>query len=305
MSPGEFLIGPIRWYAALIVTGMALAVWLATLEERRRGLPKDTILDLALWLLPIGVLGARIYYVIFSWDRYAADPLSALYIWEGGLAIYGGVIAGALTALVFAKKRGLPLRVLADMIAPGLALAQGIGRWGNFFNSEAYGVETAVPFWRFFPASVLIGDTWHLACFFYESVLDIAVFVWLWCRRKKRLRDGDTTLGYLLLYGAGRMLIEGLRTDSLYLTGTLRISQLLSAAMVLAVCVVWMTRVKGPTRLWLLLPAALLAAATVCGVLGASLGVMSAVIAGYGAAAILCTAIFEIKAGGLSCPTAS
>ena len=295
MSPGRLIFGILPWYSLLVVTGMAAAVWLATLEERRRGLPKDTILDLALWLLPLGVLGARIYYVVFSWDQYAANPVSALYIWEGGLAIYGGVIAGALVAWFFCRKRGISLPVMADMIVPGLALAQGIGRWGNFFNSEAYGVETADAFWRFFPASVRIGETWHLACFFYESVLDAAVFAWLWANRRRRRHDGDTLLGYLLLYGAGRMLIEGLRTDSLYLTGTLRVSQLLSAGMVLAACAVWTLRARGAARLWILLPLAALAAVVVCGMRNCSLGVMSAVIADYGLASVLAVAVLQRK----------
>lgn len=305
--PDRLILGLVPWYSVLVVTGMALAVFLAVREERRMGLPKDTILDLALWLLPIGVIGARVYYVVFTWEQYAANPISVLYIWEGGLAIYGGVIAGALTALIFARKRKLSMLTLADAVMPGVALAQAIGRWGNFFNQEAYGVETAAAFWQFFPASVYIESegAWHLATFFYESVLDAAVFAWLWNRRAFRRNRGDTFLAYLLLYGAGRMLIEGLRTDSLYLSGNLRVSQLLSAGMVLAVCIVWAARAKRRERLCLLLPLSCLGMVIAAGLAGAGLGLLTGLIAIYGAAAVCAVVFFERRTGGWPCRTES
>ena len=293
MSPGPYLFGFIRWYSVLIVTGMALAVWLASREEKRVGFPKDTILGLALFLLPLGIIGARLYYVVFKWEEYAADPISILYIWNGGLAIYGGIIGGALAAWIYAIRHRLSLAKLADIIIPGVALAQGIGRWGNFFNSEAHGVATLNPAWQFFPASVRIGDTWYLATFFYESALDIAVFAWLWARRKSRRHSGDTLLAYLLLYGAGRMLIEGLRTDSLYIGGTLRVSQALSALMVLAVCIVWAARARARDRVLLLVPLAALAGVVIAGLSGAELGLLTAVIALYGVLSILTVLYFQ------------
>ena len=295
MSPGPYLFGVIRWYSALIVTGMALAVWLASREEKRVGLPKDTILDLALLLLPMGIVGARLYYVAFKWEEYAADPLSILYIWNGGLAIYGGILGGALAAFLFSRRRRISLAKLADIIIPGVVLAQGIGRWGNFFNSEAFGIETPSAFWRFFPASVRIGDTWHLATFFYESALDVAIFAWLWARRKTRRHSGDTLVAYLLLYGAARMLIEGLRTDSLYIGGTLRVSQVLSALMVLAACIVWAARVPSRDRLWLVLPLAALGAVICAGLSGAGLGLLSGLIALYGLVSIATVILFQRK----------
>ena len=293
MSPGPYLFGFIRWYSVLIVTGMALAVWLASREEKRVGFPKDTILGLALFLLPLGIIGARLYYVAFKWEEYAADPISVLYIWNGGLAIYGGILGGALAAWIYAVRHKLPMATLADIIIPGVALAQGIGRWGNFFNSEAHGVATLNPAWQFFPASVRIGDTWYLATFFYESVLDIAVFAWLWARRKSRRHSGDTFLAYLLLYGAGRMLIEGLRTDSLYIGGTLRVSQVLSALMVLAACVVWAARARARDRILLLVPLAALAGVVMAGLSGAELGLLSAAIALYGVLSVLTVLYFQ------------
>ena len=232
--PSDKFLGIISWYGLLIVLGAALAVFLADREARRQRLPDDLIVDLALRVLPLGILGARIYYVLFSLPAFAKNPVSVLYIWQGGLAIYGGLIAGALTVLVFCRRRKIPVLRMLDILVPGVALAQAIGRWGNYFNQEAYG-------WRisdssalaFFPAAVLIqesnGASWHLAAFFYESVLDISVFLFLiWGRRKLFRKQGDLFLFYLLLYAAGRLVIENLRTDSLYLGSSVRISQLFS-----------------------------------------------------------------------------
>lgn len=238
MPHSRYLIGSIPWYSALIVTGMLAAIWLASKEEKRLGLKEDTVIDLAFWVIPAGLVGARLYYVVFSWETFADDPLSILYIWRGGLAIYGGIIGGGLAALLFSLRRGLNPFTITDIIVPGLALAQSIGRWGNYFNMEAYGPEITDPAWQFFPFGVLIpeGEThaWHMATFFYESVWNAAVFVMLWFVVRRRSRHTGTVTGwYLLLYGIGRFFIEGLRTDSL-MSGSLRVSQVLS--IVLALC---------------------------------------------------------------------
>ena len=134
----RYLFYPVTWYSVLIVTGAALALFLACKEEKRSGLPKDTVLDLALWLIPGGIIGARLYYVVFSFGQFRNDLLSVFRIWEGGLAIYGGIIAGLLVLFIFCRYRKLSFLLLCDMIAPGLALAQCIGRWGNWFNTEAF-----------------------------------------------------------------------------------------------------------------------------------------------------------------------
>ncbi|MBQ7850110.1 MAG: prolipoprotein diacylglyceryl transferase [Clostridia bacterium] len=237
LSPGRYLLGVLPWYSVMIITGILLAIILCEREEKRLGLPADTVIDLALRLVPCGVVGARLYYVAFSWEAFADNPLSILYVWQGGLAIYGGVIGGLIAVVVFAWRRKLPPLLLTDMIVPTLALAQAIGRWGNYFNMEAYGAEITDPAWQFFPAGVLIPEggayVWHMATFFYESMWNLTVFLILWfVIRRRKQRHGVVTLWYALLYGTGRFLIEGLRTDSL-MSGSLRVSQVLSAALAL------------------------------------------------------------------------
>lgn len=237
----RFVWGPISWYGLLIVIGIILAVYLSVRESKRLQLPEDTILDLSLWILPSGIIGARLYYVLFSPQTFLENPVSILYIWEGGLAIYGGLIAGFLAIAFFCRKRKLSMLMMLDILVPGVVLAQSIGRWGNYFNQEAYGVSLAPnSFLAFFPMAVQIpsgnGFVWHAATFFYESLLDFAIFLFLlWGRRKIFHRKGDSFLFYLLLYGAGRLIIEQLRMDSLYLGRSVRISQLISVLFVLFV----------------------------------------------------------------------
>ena len=242
----RYVFGSLPWYGVLIVIGIAAAIALCTHEERRRGLRPDTFIDMAFWVIPFGLIGARIYYVIFQWDLFANDPLSILRLWEGGLAIYGGVIGGLIAIRLFAKRRGFNTFTLTDIIVPGLALAQSIGRWGNYFNMEAYGRPITDAAWHFFPIAVQIptleGNVWHMATFFYESCWDLLVFLLLWFVIRKRAKhSGTSTLCYLLLYGTGRFFIEGLRMDSL-MTGSLRISQMLSLVLVLLSSVILMTR---------------------------------------------------------------
>lgn len=227
----RYIFGILPWYSFLIVSGVIIAIFLAIREERRIGLKKDTVLDLVLYLLPSGIIGARVYYVLFSWSSFRDNPISALYIWEGGLAIYGAIISGLITILVFCRKRRLSRGTICDLIAPGLALAQAIGRWGNYFNMEAYGAVLTDPGYCFFPFSVYIpaDGCWHMATFFYESVWDLLVFIVLLIARRKLLRKkGDVFLLYLLFYAAGRFMIENFRADSLYTTSSVRVSQLLS-----------------------------------------------------------------------------
>lgn len=242
----RYIVGQLPWYSVLIVTGIFLAILLCSREEKRLGLQEDTVIDLALWVVPFGIIGARLYYVAFSWEIFADDPLSILYIWQGGLAIYGAVIGGLAAILLFSRRRKLSPFLLTDIVVPTLALAQGIGRWGNYFNMEAYGAVITDPAWQFFPAGVLIPQNgeyvWHMATFFYESVWDIAVFLILWFVIRKRGKHlGTVTLWYMVLYGSGRFLIEGLRTDSL-VTGGMRVSQLLSAALVVTSTVLLIVR---------------------------------------------------------------
>ena len=223
------LIGDLPWYSVLVVTGIALAIWLAGAEEKRMKLPQDTAIDLALIVVPFGIAGARLYYVLMSWELFANDPISAFYIWRGGLAIYGGVIGGAFGAWCYARKKRIHFALLADMVAPGLLLAQALGRWGNYFNMEAYGPLITDARMQFFPLAVYIpaDGGWHAATFFYESVWNLAGFFALWLLRRKMQYRGSVFAWYLLIYGAGRFIIEQLRQDSLYI-GALRASQWLS-----------------------------------------------------------------------------
>lgn len=225
-----------HWYGVIIATGMALAVALACAREKRMGLPKDTALDLALLGIPMAIVCARLYYVVFSWREYADNPIRALYIWEGGLAIYGGIIGGVLAGYLYAKRKGLPFLRLADLAAPSIALGQAIGRWGNYVNQEAYGAVATQPWQQHFPISVFIqaDGRWHFATFFYESAWCFIIVATLLIseRRHKFRHDGEIFRAYVFLYAIERALVEGLRTDSLYL-GPFRISQLLSLAALL------------------------------------------------------------------------
>lgn len=260
MPYSRYIFGTLPWYSTLIVIGMALALLHCAREEKRMGLRADTAIDLGLCVIPCGIIGARLYYVAFSWETFAGDPLRILRIWEGGLAVYGGVIGGVLAAFAFSRVRKIPLSTLTDIMVPGVILAQAIGRWGNYFNMEAYGAAITNPAWQFFPAGVLIpeggGLVWHMATFFYESLWNVGVFIVLMRLRTRTFRRLDLTCWYLLLYGAGRFVIEGLRADSLMAGGGLRVSQLLSAGMGLF-ALGWFARHARKGRLWLVAAMAL------------------------------------------------
>lgn len=227
----------IHWYGLIIACGIILGVLLALAREQRLGLPKETGIDLALIGVPAAIIGARVYFVIFSWDLYASAPLSALYIWEGGMAIYGGIIGAVIAGAIYARVKKLPFFSLADLAAPCIALGQAVGRWGNFVNQEAYGRVVENPALQFFPLSVFIDHTgqWHLATFFYESAWCAMTVIVLIILEKKKLfrKNGDTFLTYIFLYGLERAFVEGLRTDSLML-GPVRVSQALSLAIMTA-----------------------------------------------------------------------
>ena len=222
----------LHYYGALIALGVLLGVLLAMKREKRLGLARDTTIDLTLVGVPAALVGARLYYVAFQWDFYKDDLWKIFSVREGGMAIYGGVLAALLAGWIFARAHKLRFASLADLAAPSLALGQAIGRWGNFVNQEAYGYTVTNPALCHFPISVFIGadGQWHLATFFYESVwcFGIVAFILLMERRGKLRRRGDAFLWYLFLYGVERAVVEGLRTDSLML-GPVRISQLLAA----------------------------------------------------------------------------
>ena len=229
MPASRYAFGSVPWYSVLIVSAIVIGLSLCGHEQKRLKLPADLAIDLALCLIPSAIVGARLYYVAFSWDVFAADPLRILRIWEGGLAIYGGILGGAIALLLFCAVRHMPLLQLADVLVPALALGQGIGRWGNYFNMEAYG--------RLIPVDS--GYEWHMATFFYESCVDVLIFLVLWFGVRKRKRwNGQLLAVYMLMYGIGRAAIEGLRMDSLY-SGSIRISQIVSITLA-AVGLIWL-----------------------------------------------------------------
>ncbi len=272
-----FSIGNIHiyWYGVLMASGIVIAILLANLESKRKKLYKDAIIDLCLWIIPLGVVGARLYYVIFEWKNYVSNPISALYIWEGGLAMYGSIIGGMIGLLIFSRRKKLRALTLLDCVAPGLVLAQAIGRWGNFFNQEAFGLPVTPemmsqnPILQYFPAvvkiegvhsfnGVLCTNPIHLATFFYESLWCLLVFVVIWSCRKKFKHDGDAFLTYAMLYSFERMFVEGLRGDSLYLikpdtfawlSGGIRVSQALSLILFIGIGAFFIVRTVKEKKL--------------------------------------------------------
>lgn len=243
MNPVAFrLFGlEVRWYGILIAVGAFLAVFfcerLAKQKQYCGGMYPGVVTDLAMFVILFGVIGARTYYVLFQWDYYRANPAEIINIRQGGLAIYGGILVGILTGFIFSRVKKIRFFTLADVAAPGIALAQGIGRWGNFINGEAHGGPTNVPW-----AIVVDGQKVH-PTFFYESFIDISLFVFLYCYLSKRQKfEGQLFFTYFIIYGIGRFFVEGMRTDSLYL-GTFRVSQLVSLLLiVLGLMGYWMRR---------------------------------------------------------------
>lgn len=232
----------IRWYGVLIASSMAFGLWLSAREAVRRGESPDDLLKAAEIALIGGLIGARLYYVLFNLDYYQTQPWWRIFaVWEGGLAIHGGLIAGLLTGGAYVWAKGLPLLTYLDIVAPSLALAQAIGRWGNFFNEEAFGGPTDLP-WKLFiseprrPPAYVDQQFFH-PTFLYESLWNVGAFLILYVVLRRRLEraPGALFLAYLALYSLGRFWIEGLRTDSLML-GSFRIAQIVSVtAVVVAV----------------------------------------------------------------------
>jgi phosphatidylglycerol---prolipoprotein diacylglyceryl transferase len=233
----------IRWYGVLIASSMALGLWLSSREATRRGESPDDLLKAAEIALIGGLIGARFYYVLFNLDYYQTQPWWRTFaVWEGGLAIHGGLIAGLLTGGAYVWAKGLPLLTYLDIVAPPLVLAQAIGRWGNFFNEEAFGRPTELP-WKLFiseprrPPAYVDHQFFH-PTFLYESLWNAGAFLLLYFVLRRRLEraPGALFLAYLGIYSLGRFWVEGLRTDSLML-GSLRIAQLVSVGAVIVAAV--------------------------------------------------------------------
>ena len=234
---------PIHWYGIIIAAGFLLAVTYCSRVSRRFGIREDDLADMLVFAAPLGILGARLYYIIFYLDLFrdadgALDFGKMVRIWDGGLAIYGGIIASVLTLLVFCKVRKIPFLAFADLGSFGLLIGQAVGRWGNFVNVEAYGSETTLP-WRMGIYEVVNGTTVYKEVhptFLYESLWNLLGLVLLiLLARRARKFDGQIFFNYIGWYGIGRFVIEGLRSDSLYLFHTgIRVSQLLALVSALA-----------------------------------------------------------------------
>jgi phosphatidylglycerol:prolipoprotein diacylglycerol transferase len=237
-SPGP-MMGPlpIRWYGFLIASAVLIGVSLSSYLAKRRGVNPDLISDLSIWLVIAAIPCARLYYVAFEWDKYAQNPAELFAIWHGGIAIHGAILGGLVASLIFARLNRVSFWQLADLVAPSLILGQAIGRWGNFFNSEAFGRPTDLP-WKLYipPAQRPVGytqfDYFH-PTFLYESLWNLGVFALLLTlffrglKAKPPLKVGTLFLIYLIAYSLGRFWIEGLRMDSLML-GPLRMAQMVS-----------------------------------------------------------------------------
>ncbi|MBN8201619.1 prolipoprotein diacylglyceryl transferase [Bacillus sp. NTK034] len=254
LDPIAISLGPIQvhWYGLIIGVGIALALIIAMREGERRGLPKDIFADLMLWAIPIAIISARIYYVIFQWDFYSQNPGEIIKIWNGGIAIHGALIGSVITAYVFAKKKKISFWKLADIAAPSIILGQAIGRWGNFMNQEAHGREVSRAFLEnmhlpeFIIDQMYINGAYYHPTFLYESIWNIIGFIILILLRRANLRRGELFLSYVIWYSIGRFFVEGLRTDSLMLTETLRIAQTISIVLIIgALVLIFYRRAEG------------------------------------------------------------
>ncbi|MCD5257520.1 prolipoprotein diacylglyceryl transferase [Pediococcus pentosaceus] len=237
LNPIAFNLGGIQvhWYGIIIASAVVLATILAVQEAKRRRIDPDSIYDLILWALPVAIITARMYYVIFEWGYYQNHVDEIVRIWDGGIAIYGALIGAGIVVYLFCRANWIPVWLMLDIIAPVLIMAQGIGRWGNFMNQEAFGRITSLAFLQslhlphFIIQQMLIDGAYRQPTFLYESLWDILGFIVLMSLRHKKhlFKQGEVFLSYVIWYAFGRFFVEGMRTDSLMLLG-IRVSQWLS-----------------------------------------------------------------------------
>jgi len=256
-SSGTLTIGPLTLnaYGALIALGVIVAVWVTGRRFEQRGIgTRDDASALALWAVPAGVIGARLYHVITDWDRFADDPGKIIEIWKGGLGIWGGIAVGVLVGVAVAKRRGLPLAASLTCVAPALAFAQAIGRWGNWFNQELFGRPTTLPWGLEVSASTAIdagydpGTLFH-PTFLYESIgCALIGFGLIALEKRKPMRDGLLFAYYVALYTAMRFFIEGLRIDLARDVAGLRLNQWVSLAVFASAVVVIVAMRRSPNR---------------------------------------------------------
>ena len=252
IDPVAISIGPIKiyWYGIIIALAMLIGISLATKEAQKLGLEEDTMVDMALWAIPIGFIGARLYYVLFKWDYYIQNPSEIIAIWNGGIAIYGGLIAGGLAVYWFARRKKMTLTLLLDILAPSVLLAQSIGRWGNFINQEAHGGAVSRQFLEtlYLPEFIIeqmnINGIYYHPTFLYESLWSLLGFILLIILRNQKglLRRGEVALSYVIWYSFGRFFIEGMRTDSLWIGDIMRVSQVLSLVLFISAIILLVYR---------------------------------------------------------------
>lgn len=252
INPIAFHLGnlSVKWYGVIMAVVIVLATWMSISEGKKRQIESDDFIDLLLWAVPLGYVGARIYYVIFEWGYYSQHPNQIIAIWNGGIAIYGGLIAGLIVLLVFCYKRMLPPFLMLDVISPGIMAAQILGRWGNFINQEAHGGPTTLHFLEslhlpeFIIQQMKINGVYYQPTFLYESLFNlIGLIIILSLRHKKHFfKQGEVFMSYLMWYSVVRFFVEGLRTDSLYIFGVIRVSQLLSLILFIGVLFLFIYR---------------------------------------------------------------
>lgn len=242
----------IQWYAIIIVSAIILVTYMASKEAVKVGLKEDDVTDLMLWALPLSIVGARAYYVLFEWQYYVENPGEILATRHGGLAIYGGLIAGGLVIYFFTRYRFISTWKFLDIAAPSVILAQAIGRWGNFMNHEAFGKVVTLDFLKglhlpnFIIENMLIEGEYRQPTFLYESVWNVIGFIILIVLRRKPhfFKEGEVALSYVIWYSLGRFFIEGMRTDSLMIGDLLRASQILSAGLFIGAIAILVYRRK-------------------------------------------------------------
>lgn len=241
MNPVIFKLGSfeIRWYSVMILIAFLVASYVINKETKRFDIEKDYIFNLLFWTLIMGIIGARIYYVIFDWEYYSTNISEIWKIWNGGLAIHGGIIAGIITIIVYTKKYKQRTVRYTDFLVPGLIIGQSIGRWGNFFNGEAHGLATSLEHLRnlhipeFIIKGMKIKGVYYTPTFLYESILCLIGFIIIIIvRRNKYTKVGTPTALYLIIYGSIRFFIERLRTDALMFVG-FKIAMIVSIIMVI------------------------------------------------------------------------
>ena len=263
LNPIALRLGPIQvhWYGVIIASAVVIAVALAVREGQKRGIRPDDIYDMILWALPFTLIAARTYYVIFQWSYYSQNPSEIIRIWDGGIAIYGGLIGAGIVVVLFCRSRFIPTWLMLDVAAPTVIMGQGIGRWGNFMNQEAFGRVTSLSFLQglhlpeWLINQMYIQGAYRQPTFLYESVWDLLGFVMLMVTRHRTnwYKQGEVFLTYVAWYAFGRFFTEGMRTDSLMLFNVIRVSQALSVVLFFGSIglMIWRRR-RHPENRWYL-----------------------------------------------------